>query len=201
MNEANNLIVMDQEYIIYSQNKDATKAAIKTIRTNSYPYETVNLKPCPCTVDEVYSMGLSLQDYIGDIYLNLCTLNQGSEKILYQNLAISQTKVRKELEELAKANLNNLLSYFYNNGGQIVEAPVSEQLAKEVQPFFNRIVENFLNDLDVMVNMASKSYMTAHELENGINRHITDMYASMFKLFPVSEIQNAFDELILANMK
>jgi hypothetical protein len=88
------------------------------------------------------------------------------------------------------------LWYFYNNGGPIIEAPVSEQLAKEIQPFFNRIMANLLNQLDVMMNMTANGDISASDLDDSINNNIIAMYTVMSKLFKVDEVKDAFNDLI-----
>ncbi|MEN6463337.1 MAG: hypothetical protein ABFC94_18455 [Syntrophomonas sp.] len=158
--------------------------------------EIANPVVCPRCVDEIYSLGVSLQNYIGSIYLELTVLNKGPKKNLYTNLALNQLVVKKEIEKLANDNLNRLLAYFYDNGGPIMEVPVSEKLAKEIQPFFNRIVNSFLNQVDFLVNRTSKGEMSANDLNIEINNHIISMYTAMGKLFQVDEMQNAFNELI-----
>lgn len=199
MNEAREMKIADKMYVGYNQKKESTKAVPKTRRTRNCRTkavdELINFGSCPCSVDEVYSLGISLQYYIGDIYLDL-EATQGPQKFLYKKLALNQLDIKEEIAKLANANLNQLLCYFYNNGGPIIEAPVSEEMAKEIQPFFNRIAVNFMNQLDVIVSMASKGNMDPSELESAINNNIIAMYTTMRKLFQVDEIENAFNELI-----
>jgi len=199
MSEAKENKAAEKIYIDFNQHEETKKAAKKPRRnrsTRTQTEETVNLGPCPRSADEVYSLGVSLQYYIGDIYLELEALTQGEQRLQYQNLALSQLTVKQEIEKLANENLNRLLWYFYNHGGPVIEAPVTEKMAKEIQPFFNRIAVNFLNQLDVLVRLASKGNMSPSELESTINDGIIDMYATMSMLFNTDEIKDAFSELI-----
>jgi len=199
MSEAKEVKVADKIYIDFNQPEDTKKAAKKPRRNRSsrnQTEETATLGPCPRSADEVYSFGVSLQYYIGDIYLELEALTQGEQRLYYKNLALSQLNVKQEIEKLANENLNRLLWYFYNNGGPIIEAPVTDNMAKEIQPFFNRIAVNFMNQLDVLVRLASKGNMSPSEMESTINEGIIDMYTTMGMLFNTDEIQDSFNELI-----
>lgn len=195
MSEANQMKLMNKIYTAYNRNEDAKKPAKKPRRTRSTT-EVVTLGHCPCSVDEVYSLGVSLQYCIGDIYLQLETMCRGDQKIKYKNLALLQLDIKEEIEKLANENLNKLWLYFYNNGGPVIQSPVSEKMAREIQPFFNRIASNFLNQVNVLVSLAAKRNMNASELESAINNNVIDMYTTMAMLFRVDEIQDAFDQLI-----
>lgn len=157
--------------------------------------EFVNPVVCPRCADEVYSLGISLHDYIGDLYLKLAEINKG-ENNPYTNLILNQLAAKKEIENIAKYNLNKLLAYFYNNGGPIIESPVSEQSATEIQPSINRIVASFLNRVDFILSRASNGDISARDLDNEINNDISFMLNAMGKLFQNNAMQNAFSELI-----
>ncbi len=86
-----------------------------------------NSVPCPRYVQEVYSLGASLQYYVGDKYLNLGVLNKGAQKSQYETLALNQLDYKEAIQKLANLYLNEMLVYFYNNGGPVIEAPVSEK--------------------------------------------------------------------------
>lgn len=192
MNKVNDRILLDELYAASKSSKPRrTRRSPKTIDT------LTNLGTCPRSVDEVYSLGIKLQYYIGDIYLALNSIHQGEVKALYQELALKQLDAKDEIQKLANENLNKLLAYFYNNGGPIIESPVSEQMAKEMQPFYNRISANFLKQLDDWVIKASKQDMDADEVERTINNIFIEMYSTMSMLFPVEEVQDAFKELVI----
>lgn len=152
--------------------------------------------PCPCSVDQVYSLGINIQYYVGDIYLELGRRNQEPDKNQYKSLAMKQLDGKNAIEKLANINLTRLLSYFYNNGGPIIEPPLSEEMARDIQPFFTRISSNFMEQLDVIVDMVSKTSLSAHELEHMISGNVIDMYTTMSMLFPIDEIKDAFNDLI-----
>ncbi|MDD3364832.1 MAG: hypothetical protein PHZ03_07625 [Syntrophomonas sp.] len=200
MNEATELQVVEQPYRSHNKKRKSSKVELKNLRAQNYRSKTsdelVNLELCPRSVDDVYSLGVRLQYYIGAIYLELDAMNQGSKQIPYTSLALRQLEGKEEIEKLVNDNLNRLLWYFYNNGGPIIEAPVSEQVAKELQPFFNRIMANFLNQLDVMVNMTFNGDISAIDLDDSINNNIIAMYTVIAKLFKLDEIKNAFNDLI-----
>jgi hypothetical protein len=199
MNEAQELQVVQQSNRSLRRKKNTCKVELKSLRARNYQSKTsdelVNLEPCPRSVDDVYSLGVRLQYYIGAIYLELDSLNQGSQQIPYTSLALRQLEGKEAIEKLVNANLNHLLWQFYNSGGAIIEAPVSEQLAKEIQPFFNRIMANFLNHLDVMMSMTVNGDMSASDLDDAINNNIITMYSVLWKLFKDDEMKNAFSEL------
>jgi hypothetical protein len=200
MNEAKEIKVMSKMISSFYQKKASKKEAPKTRRTRNYRTKVnsklVNMEPVPCSADEVFSLGVSLQYYIGAIYLELAESNQGPHKVQYKDLALGQLEGKVEIEKLAKDNLNRLLTYFYNNGGPIIERPVSELMSKGIQPFFNRIVANFLDQVNALVQRVTEENISASQLEETINNYIITMYTSMCKLFLVDEIQTAFKELI-----
>lgn len=158
--------------------------------------ELKNPVACPKNVDGVYSLGVSLQNYIGAIYLELNSMNKEYKKNIYTNLALNQLGIKKEIEKLAKDNLNRLLAYFYENGGPIIEAPVSEQSVNEIRPFFNKIVTNFINQVEYFANRASIGEMSTDALDNEINGQVISMYQAMSSLFKIDEMENAFKDLI-----
>lgn len=152
--------------------------------------------PCPRSMNDVYSLGVSLQYSIGETFLEIAELNQGNKRNLFTQLALKQLDAKAEIENLANANLNRLLAFFYNNGGPVIEPPVTNEQVKEIQPFFNRIMSNFYNQLDDSVQLTSKGSMNVEELDKVINNVLIDMYSTMRKLYQADEIVTAFDELI-----
>lgn len=156
------------------------------------------LGQCPRWVDDVYALGISLQSYISEIYFELESLSEGKQKILYRNLALSQLVAKEEIRKLADYNLNQLLAYFYNNGGPIIEPPVSEKMGHDIQPFFSRIASNFLDELDVIVKLAVKGTIDASQLDNALDNYLNAMYMTMGKLFPVPALEKAFTNMVEA---
>jgi hypothetical protein len=178
------------------QTAKAPKARRNRTRNTRSENVLVDLGPCPRSVDQVYSLGVRIQYHIGDIYLELERVNQGTAKSQYKKLALMQLDGKAEIEKLANINLNQLLSYFYNNGGPIIEPPVSEEMAQEVRPFYIRLSENFLKQLDFIVNLASKGRMTVSEIEDTINHSVAELYLTLTMLFPQDEMKKAFNDLI-----
>lgn len=150
---------------------------------------------CPRSAEDVYSLGISLQNYIASLYIELSEMNK-SNKNKYANQVVSQIVIKKEIEKLAKDNLNQLLAYFYENGGPIIEPPVSEETAKELQPGVDKIVDSFLNQVDVIIDKVLQSNITISDLENEINSKIINMFTAISSLYDNDIMQNAFDELI-----
>lgn len=192
MNENMNITIMNSRFDTFS-NIEANTAK-KTVATKGLKQgDILCLEKFPRSVNEVYSLGMSLQNYLEESYLALDAMNKA-----YKNLALGEQNANEEIRRLANANLNQLLTYFYNNGGQIIEdqAAVSEQTAKEIRPFFNRIVINFLDQLDIVVSVAAQGNISSEELKELINNNIIKLYTTMTFLFPVEEIQTAFAKLI-----
>jgi hypothetical protein len=190
MNEAKDMTIMNSRFAAFST-REANTAKITIATKDLKQGEILCQEKFTRSVDEVYSLGLSLQNYLGDTYLALETMNKA-----YKNLALGELNANEEIRKLANVNLNQLLTYFYNNGGTIIEAPVSEQTAKEIRPFFNRIVVNFLEQLDFAVSAAAKGNISAEELKEVINNNVIELYTTMTTLFPVKEIQTTFTKLI-----
>jgi hypothetical protein len=158
--------------------------------------ELSKIESCPCCVNDLYSLGASLQSYIGTIYFELADMHQGLARNQYEGLALSQLEGKAEIKKLANDNLNQLLSYFYNNGGPIMEAPVTEQTVNVIQPIFNGIMDELVNQVTGLANAAVKGRMNVNDLELAINRQISSTYSATGYLFQVKEMKNAVEELI-----
>lgn len=156
--------------------------------------ELVNPMECPRCVDEVYSLGISMQHYIGSIYLQLITMNKGP-KSLYTHLTLKQLGIKEEIQELANHNLDRLLMYFYNNGGPIIEPLVSEESAREIQPRFDGIVADFIKQVDSAIGKIIRSNVNPGRLDYEINDYAVGMYSAMEKMYKVDEMKKAFKEL------
>lgn len=195
MSKAQVRIFTEDEYQAVAQTP-----MIRRARTSSKAIETlIDLGPSPRSVDEVYSLGTKFQYYLGDVYLAL-NAQQGSTKNFYKEQAMKQLDIKKEIRSLANDNLNQLLGYFYDNGGPIIEPPVSEAMAKEMQPFFNRIAANTLNQISLAIDDAN--VIKAENLVKMINIAIVDMYTAMSKLFKTNkEVSEAFNNLAVLRMK
>jgi hypothetical protein len=150
---------------------------------------------CPRSAEDVYALGISLQKYISSVYVELAEMNKG-RKNPYTNMVLKQLVIKRKLEELSRDNLNGLLAYFYNNGGPIIEPPVSEQLAAEIQPSVNSIVSSFLTQANLLINQAVEGDLLAGDLEAEIDNKIIDMYTAMGRIFKHADMQKAFEQLI-----
>lgn len=172
--------------------------ALKTKEVFNYSSKAAE-KPvmsCPRCMNDVYSLGISLNYYIGNLYLQLADSSQGEIKTQYEKLALKQLDDKEQIENLIKIHTNELLCYFYNNGGPIIEPPLSEEAAKEKQPFFNRVVDNFFVKLEASNHLTSSNIMNPDELENLVNASTIELYTNLAKLIQVEEIVKAFNELI-----
>ncbi len=152
---------------------------------------------CPRYMNDVYTIGTNLQDYIADIYLELAEMSNGDLKIQYREMAVEQMEVKQHLKDIAMARLNESLWHFYNNGGPIIESPLSDKEAKEKQPFFNRIRDNFFENVEDSLTLAADGSISLGKLESIINYNLIAMYINMSKLFQVDEITKAFNQLII----
>jgi hypothetical protein len=159
-------------------------------------YELAKSIPCPRNVSDVYFMGSSLQYCIRAKYLEIVDLNQRATGTVCAELAVKQMDIKKEIEKVGNQKMNLLIQYFYENGGPIIEDPVSKQMVKEIEPFFNRLMKNFLESLDEAADKAALEKINASELEATINHEIIYLFGAMGNLFRVDEIRKAFNDLI-----
>lgn len=194
MNEANKIDTINPDYTNQSLSRRTSNSTINRADYSTKSAELLNPLAFPCSVEDVYSLGISLQYFMGDIYLNLAASSKG-QKTIFKNMAMAQLDVKNELQKQVNADLNEKLAYFYNNGGGIIEPPVSEHQAKELNGFFNRIVANYLNQIDVIVTLTAEGSITPSELETEMNNIIIHMYTSLAKLYKADEIKCAFEAM------
>lgn len=161
-----------------------------------------SLKPisCPRYINDVYSIGTNLHYYIGDIYLQLAEGKQGNIKQQYKTMAIVQLEIKDEIQKVENVCLNEMLGYFYNNGGTIVESALSYQDSQAIQPFFNRILDIFTKKVDLLTVLAANGRITPGRMESIINYDLVELYSKMSKLFPVDKMVRAFDQLVTINL-
>lgn len=191
--------ILNADYVNSSFYKDGNKRVVSPV-INKRDYSTksaelIDPMAFPRSVEEIYTMGISLQYYIGDIYLRLAAMNKGAQKNRYNEIAVAQLNVKNEIQKLANAHLNEKLNYFYNNGGPVIEAPISEREAKELNGFFNRIVANYLNQMDVIVTMTAEGSMSSSDLESEINNIIIRMFVSLSNLYQLDDLKQAFHNM------
>ncbi len=155
---------------------------------------------CPRYINDVYSIGTNLHYYIGDIYLQLAEGKQGDIKQQYKTMAIVELEIKDEIQKIGNASLNEILGYFYNNGGTVVESALSYQESKAIQPFFNRILDIFTKKVDLLTVLAANGRITPGRMESIINYDLVELYSKMSKLFPVDKMVRAFDQLVTINL-
>lgn len=183
------------QLIIKNERKMAimNKAAkLNNINPDYSPVAQKNTISCPCSAEEVYSIGIDLQYLIGDMYLNLVNSSKGSMKSTLKELAMKQLDKKVKIQKLANINLNEKLNYFYNNGGPIIEPPVSKRQAQEINGFFTRIVNNRLNQINVIINKANDYNDDLNDLENEVNQIMKRMFTDLANLYNEDEIISAF---------
>jgi hypothetical protein len=151
---------------------------------------------CPRYMNDVYTLGIDLQYYIGDIYLQMAEISRGDIRSQYKKMAVSELEIKEKIEKINNARLNELLTQFYNNGGQIIEAPLTSDQAKELQPFFNRLLDTYFKRLESLLVLAAEGSITPERLDRMINFDTLEMYGSVSKLFKVDEIVQGFNNLI-----
>lgn len=164
-----------------------------TYENSDHGYQIIS---CPRYKKDVYALGINLQYYIGDMYLQLAEISQGEVKSQFKRMAVTELEIKQQIQQINNANLNELLSYFYNNGGKIIEAPVASEQTKEIHPFFNRILNTFIKRIESWLVLAAEGTVTPDRLDSMVSYDIIEMYGNMCKLFKVDEIVRGFEVLI-----
>jgi len=159
-------------------------------------YELASSQPCPCSVNDVYALGVNLQYCIRAKYNELNGLLPGRDNSYLSQQAAIQLNIKTEIEKQAKYKLNVLLGEFYEHGGPIMEDPISKQMAKDMQPFFNRHVSNLLSRLDELTRQAEQGRLKTEELTAPVEKQLTDTYTAMAVMFRNAEMESAFNDLI-----
>lgn len=159
-------------------------------------YELASSQPCPRSVNDVYALGVNLQYCIRAKYNELNELLPGRGNMLLTQQAARQLTIKTEIEKQAKYKLNIILGEFYEHGGPIMEDPVSKQMAKDIQPFFNRHISNFLIRLDELTRQAEHGKMKAEEMTTAVEKQLKDTYAAMAEMFRNADMESAFTDLL-----
>ena len=157
-------------------------------------YEMASSLPCPQSVNDVYNLGISLQYCIRAKYLEIAELM--NDKTYLTDQAAQQLTIKSKINKLAAFRLNVQLNRFYELGGPIMEDPVSKEMAKQIQPFFSRIMSRFLQSLDETASRFLTKQISAENMTTEFKQQITEVYMTMGKMFQAEEINSAFDELI-----
>ena len=168
---------------------DAIRKSLKNLNTIAYPR----------SVEEVFSLGIGFQYFIGSIYMEIAECRTTKQKGEFVRLALRQMDIKDKIVKLANANLNNVLRYFYENGGPVIETRV-EEIDKGKQSFFDKLIINCLQQVDIVVEIALKGEMAASEVEKAINGYFVDLYTDLGKLVSSGQIKNAYAQLIEVRM-
>ncbi len=158
--------------------------------------ELMKAVSCPRCECEVYAVGISLEYFVGSIFLALADIEKGTRKPDYTHLAMKQLERKEKIVEINNDKLNQLLQYFYDNGGPIIELPVDEQKVARIAPRYNTLVNDFLHRMTVLVNESCAGTIKADQMETEVGANILEMYTAMKALYREYELRNAFDELI-----
>lgn len=173
-----------------------TAKKIKINYQSKAAYELAMSQPCPRTVNDVYSLGVSLQYCIRAKYMELNGLLPGKDSPILVEQATKQLALKTEIEKQAKYKLNILMGEFYDHGGPLMEDPVSKDLAKDIRPFFQRHISRFLQSLDEIIQQAAQGKITAEGAVSIVNLQIAEMYTAIGRMFRIEEIESAFHDLI-----
>lgn len=186
---------------IYANNEsNAYSASIisgmsKQSADNGSIAEFVKLHSCPCSVQEVYSLAISLQYYIGNLYLEMADGSQEPQKSQYMSLAMRQLENKKNLQKICNDYLNELMDCYYKTGGPIIDDRLSESQLKDVQAFFQRILTNLLLHYEILVDMSSNGSMSLSQMSAEIDSYTLFTYSTLGKLYSDAKIQRTFNEL------
>lgn len=158
-------------------------------------HETVtNPISCPrCEID-VYFLGISIEDYLVNTFMELAMHNKKPHNI-FEALAENHMARRDKMRELAHNSINCSLFYFYAQGGPVIEPPVSEQYIMEVTPSFNKKIAKFFGYLNDTYYIISKANNTAR-VERELTHYIIELFAKLSCLYQDAEINEAFADLI-----
>ncbi len=156
-------------------------------------YEMASSLPCPQSVNDVYNLGISLQYCIRAKYLEIAELMNDKAYLIDQGA--QQLIIKSKIEKLAAYKLNIQLNKFYEQGGPIMEEPVTKEMVKQIQPFFNRIVSRFLQSLDETSSRFLTKELSVEKMTAEVKKQIAETYTTLGKMFPDNEIESAFAEL------
>ncbi len=151
---------------------------------------------CPRCEYDVYAIGISLEYFVGSVYMALAEKDRDVSSSEYTHLAMMQLERKEKIVAVNNNKLNQMLQYFYDNGGPIIEPPVDEQKAARIAPRFNAIINEFCNRMDVLVNEASAGRMGAREMEKETNAAVLEVYSAIKALYREYELRNACEDLL-----
>jgi len=183
--------VMNKALAMKEYETEMERAAKTGIATD----KIAEIGTCPRSVDEVFSLGIKLQYYIGGVYMEMAEMRRGEAKKYFKQQAVKQLAIKDEIKYLADNNLNRMLDYFYANGGPVIEPPVSDETAKRIQPFFNRIASSSLDEIRNVIDEGSN--YDAENVAMYVTETVADMYSAISRLYEAeSAMTGAFKELL-----
>ncbi len=158
-----------------------------------------NLLSCPRNGADVYYFGMLLQESVANVCKDLSSSrpNQAGRT----RLDPSRFICKNEIQTLINTYLNQTLGHFYKNGGRVMLSPVSDAEANDIQPFFQKMADNFNDYLETMAYLASKGEMNAGQLQLESSAYIVGLLGTMERLYKVEEIRDAFADLISVEKK
>lgn len=156
----------------------------------------LTLVNCPRSENDVYSFAIKLEYYIGSLFMALAEIKEGNAKADCTNLAFKQLDRKEKIAKINNDKLNELLQFFYDNDGPIIEPLVDEKRSREITPLFRSILDKFLNQMDIIVKMISTGNIAANQMELKINSYLIEMYTAMIALYQEEEMRRAFGEMI-----
>ena len=137
-----------------------------------------------------------LEYFVGSVFVALAEMDRNVSGSEYTRLAMMQLERKEKIVAVNNNKLNQMLQYFYDNGGPIIEPPVDEQKAARIAPRFNAIINEFCDRMDVLVNESSSGRMGAREMEKETNAAVLEVYTASKALYREYELRNAFDDLL-----
>lgn len=167
------------------------------ISTKEKPKSTI---PCPRCAEEVYSLAIELNDYLGQTYMDLAGRTREPQRSMLKKLATKCFEKKSDITNAINDDLNRELAYFYEHGGPVIEPPVTEVNIKDIQPFFNKSASNFFSQLDAMVYVTGKGEMSVTELERETCNYTVGLFTILGRLYQAAEVREAFGELVRIEM-
>lgn len=160
--------------------------------------ELIGSVKCPRSELDVYSFAIDMESYLSSVFAALANTRRGSSKMACTNLAFKQLERKEVIAKVNNDRLNIIMQYFYTNGGPIIEPPVNESRAKEIEQHFTYILANFIDQMDILVRMGSTGNIKIDRLADKVKIYIIDMYKAMEALYWENDMQKAFDAMIAA---
>ena len=177
----------------------ATKQKVITPLGSAYTRaveDFVKAITCPRCEYDVYAVGIALEYFVGSVFMTLAEMGRDVARSEYTHLAMMQLERKEKIVAVNNNKLNQMLQYFYDNGGPIIEPPVDEQKAARIAPRFKAIINEFCDRMDALVTKASAGRIGVREMEKETNAAVLEVYTAMKALYREYELRNACDYLL-----